>query len=219
MHIPSVETILWDWNGTLLDDKSHCIRSMNLLLKKRQLPLLCPERYLQVFTFPVKEYYLSLGFDFSTEPFEIPAEEFIVHYNEGLSRVPLFAEVEKILSYFQAKGIRQYIVSAMEHNALLKSVEERNILHYFYRIQGINDNLAHGKTAMAQRLIQEEGIDNQRTVFIGDTLHDAEVASQIGVNCLLISQGHQHHDRLKKTGSPVLNSLGDVYGYFNGDVS
>lgn len=210
MRLSEIDTILWDWNGTLLNDMNLCIRSMNKLLKKRRLPLLCPDRYLQVFTFPVKEYYSQLGFDFEKEAFEIPAEEFIVHYNEGISQVPLFDEAVDILTWFRNHGKRQYIISAMEHDALMRSVKERNILDYFHKVTGISDNLAFGKTAIAKQLITEQNIDVSRSIFIGDTIHDAEVARDIKVENLLISRGHQHHERLKETGNPVMNSLSEI---------
>jgi len=76
-----VELILWDWNGTLLNDQTICIDAMNRLLVKRGLPLLTEEKYRRVFTFPVKTYYAQLGFDFAKEPFEIPALEFMEQYH------------------------------------------------------------------------------------------------------------------------------------------
>ncbi len=213
MRLSEIDTILWDWNGTLLNDMNLCIRSMNKLLKKRRLPLLCPDRYLQVFTFPVKEYYSQLGFDFNKEPFEIPAEEFIVHYNEGISQVPLFNDAVDILTWFRNLGKQQYIISAMEHDALMQSVKERNILDYFHKVTGISDNLAFGKITIAKQLIMEQNINVSRSLFIGDTTHDAEVAQDIKVKNLLISRGHQHYERLKKTGNPVMYSLSDIINF------
>ncbi|RLD72105.1 MAG: HAD family hydrolase, partial [Bacteroidetes bacterium] len=45
--------ILWDWNGTLLDDTDICVQCINSLLETRQLNLLNKERYRKIFTFPV----------------------------------------------------------------------------------------------------------------------------------------------------------------------
>jgi phosphoglycolate phosphatase len=73
----SYRHIIWDWNGTLLDDKWLCIESINLVLKARDLQPIDEERYSRIFRFPVKDYYKEVGFDFSTEPFERPAMEFI----------------------------------------------------------------------------------------------------------------------------------------------
>ncbi|MFW5708546.1 MAG: HAD family hydrolase [Bacteroidota bacterium] len=205
--MPEIKTILWDWNGTLLNDVDHCIRCMNLLLEARRLTLLEKERYLDVFTFPVKEYYTLLGFDFHKEPFEIPAEEFIVHYNKGLEEVPLHDDVTETLAFISKKGIDQYIVSAMQHDALLASVTIRKIADYFRQINGIEDNLAFGKTAIAREIIKVHDLDPQHTLLVGDTLHDAEVADASGVECVLIARGHQHKVRLAAAGKPVYSSL------------
>jgi phosphoglycolate phosphatase len=97
------ETIIWDWNGTLLDDTDLCIRSMNKLLADRSLPELSKERYLEVFDFPVEKYYRSIGFDFSVEPFEVPALQFIDLYAEGISNCQLHQGVAEALSFFRSK--------------------------------------------------------------------------------------------------------------------
>ena len=64
--------ILWDWNGTLLDDAWLCVDVMNSMLTERKLQPLTLQRYRDIFSFPVKDYYLLLGFDFEKEPFETP---------------------------------------------------------------------------------------------------------------------------------------------------
>ncbi len=215
----NIQTILWDWNGTLLDDINHCIKCMNILLKKRSYEPLSKDKYLSVFTFPVKEYYARLGFDFSKEPFEIPAEEFIVHYSEGLQHVPLFDDAATSLAFFKKLKLKQYIVSAMQQESLLQSVDDKAISGYFEKISGIKDNLAFGKNGIARKLIETEGIIAKNTLFIGDTLHDAEVAAEMGINCVLISQGHQESQVLKQTGNPVFSSLSAMTRWFTEEVS
>ena len=69
--------IMWDWNGTLVDDAWLCVEIMNKSLEKRNLQTITVEDYRQVFKFPVKDYYVELGFDFQSEPFEVCGLEFI----------------------------------------------------------------------------------------------------------------------------------------------
>lgn len=214
MTTNNIKTILWDWNGTLLNDINHCIDCMNILLERRSLKFLSKDKYLKIFTFPVKDYYTQLGFNFSKEPFEIPAEEFIVHYNKGLASVPLFEDAVPSLSFFKNRGIEQFIVSAMKHEALHQSVNERKISGYFKKISGIKDNLAFGKNEIARKMIETEGIIPENTLFIGDTLHDAEVAAETGIKCILISNGHQDMQRLKAKGNPVFSSLSGMTQWF-----
>ena len=62
-----INTIIWNWNGTLLDDISICINAINQLLSERNLNLLTIEKYREVFTFPVIDYYKAVAFDFEKE--------------------------------------------------------------------------------------------------------------------------------------------------------
>lgn len=60
------------------------------------------------------------------------------------------------------------------------------------------------------QLVKEMGIDKRKMLFIGDTRHDAEVAAQIGIDCILIAHGHHSQERLKPMGVPLLSSLNDL---------
>ena len=64
--------IIWDWNGTLLNDTWLCVEGINKSLEKRSLQTITEEIYRKVFSFPVEDYYKRLGFDFKKEPFEVP---------------------------------------------------------------------------------------------------------------------------------------------------
>ena len=70
--------IVWDWNGTLLDDAWLCVDVMNRMLKERGMPLKTLEEYRDLFDFPVKDYYSKLGYDFNSDPFDEIGMEFII---------------------------------------------------------------------------------------------------------------------------------------------
>ena len=56
--------IIWDWNGTLLNDMELCVHTINEMLQKRNLHELSVDEYKEVFSFPVKDYYQKIGFDY-----------------------------------------------------------------------------------------------------------------------------------------------------------
>jgi phosphoglycolate phosphatase len=203
-------TILWDWNGTLLNDVQMCVNCMNVLLEKRNLPLLTVETYRKVFGFPVKDYYQKIGFDFTKEDFEVPAKEFMDLYHEFLPGTALFSCAEEVLAFFQKKGFRQYIISAMEHESLVKTLKERNIDTYFEAVSGIDNIYAGGKTEMARRFLSQLGHDTGQMIFIGDTLHDLEVAKALGVDVLLVASGHQDKTVLLQKTTRVVNNLKEI---------
>ncbi len=207
-------TIIWDWNGTLLDDVYICIRSMNRMLQTRHLPELSLETYREVFTFPVTDYYTAIGFDFTKEPWDEAAMEFITLYLESLPSCGLAKKAVETLDFFRTKGYRQAIISAMQHEALLKSVDSLGITGYLDYIGGIGDHYGAGKTENARQYFSQNNLFPGKVKLIGDTLHDAEVASELGCQCILVASGHQSAERLNATGITVLNSLADIIPYF-----
>ena len=60
--------IIWDWNGTLLNDRWLCVEAINQALNKRNLPMLTEGKYKDVFSFPVEDYYKKVGFDYINHP-------------------------------------------------------------------------------------------------------------------------------------------------------
>ena len=73
--------VIWDFNGTLLDDVQAGIDSVNTLLVEREIPTVeSVEKYREVFRFPIIDYYRALGFDFDAEPYEIIAHEWVENY-------------------------------------------------------------------------------------------------------------------------------------------
>jgi len=195
-------TIIWDFNGTLLNDAEVCVECMNILLKERELPHLEVGKYREIFTFPVRDYYLSLGFDFEREPFEIPAHRFIDLYREKLREAPLHKGTTSILEHFKSSGYSQIILSAMEEEFLTKTLKDKGIFHYFDKVAGISNHLGEGKLDVARNLLANSSNSNHKHWLIGDTLHDFEVAEDLGIPCILIAQGHQSKARL--SGLPCL---------------
>ena len=210
-----VNTIIWDWNGTLLNDVDICVDSINILLNERGHNTLNINTYKSIFTFPVKDYYTKAGFDFKTEPFDEIAIKFIDIYKGKIKKSMLFGEVSDVLSYFRDKKYRQLIVSAMQNDFLNRTVSERGISGFFEKISGLDNHYAAGKVENAKRLLTELNIKPKEACFIGDTIHDYEVAKEVGTCCLLIASGHQAYGRLEKTGCPVVHSLQEVVDFFD----
>lgn len=201
---------IWDWNGTLLDDVRLCVDTMNGMLEKRGLPLLDVERYREIFTFPVEEYYRSVGFDFEKEPFARLAEEYIVPYNRAAMACPLCPGTRETLEQLQKQGVRQVLVSASHEDALREQVEGQGIAGYFEKLLGIRDVLGGGKAGLAHEYLQSQELDPTQVWCVGDTLHDWEVACEMGCHCVLIAQGHQSARRLSQSTAPILRSLSEL---------
>jgi phosphoglycolate phosphatase len=202
--------IIWDWNGTLLDDAWLCVEVMNEMLCKRGMPLKTLEEYKELFDFPVKDYYIKLGYDFEKEPFDEVGIEFITRYNNRQGETKLHPEAKIALKQLASFGFSQNILSAREQIELISETKSLGVSKYFKLIRGLDDHYAHGKTDAGKLLVSEIGVPKDKMLFIGDTRHDAEVAVEIGIDCVLVSNGHQSERRLQELGLPILHSLNDL---------
>lgn len=214
MNIKNIETIIWDWNGTLLNDTEACRNIINDLLHDRGIKPLSKKKYKKIFTFPVKEYYIKAGFDFDKENFKTPADAFIKEYKKHLRCISLHKNVESILNGFKQKGLKQIIISAMKQDLLMESVGNKGIQHFFDRISGLKTHYATNKLKNANQIIKEMKLIPSKCFLIGDTIHDHEVATALGSDCILIANGHQNIERLKKTGRKVLKNIEQLSEYF-----
>jgi phosphoglycolate phosphatase len=206
-------TVIWDWNGTLIDDAWLAIEVMNDMLSTRKMKALKLEDYREIFDFPVKDYYAKLGFDFSKESFEIVGSEFINRYDERHYECKLRAKAVQCLDKFKNANLNQYVLSARNHKQLEDEMKFFNITSHFKTFSGLSHNYAHGKVDLGKELIENENILTDKTVLIGDTTHDFEVAQALGIDCILIEGGHHSQRRLKECGVEVLKNLEQLEGF------
>jgi phosphoglycolate phosphatase len=199
--------IIWDWNGTLMDDAWLTNQIMNGMLSRRGLPTLTPKRYAEIFDFPVIDYYRRAGWDFSKIPFETLSDEFIAEYSRRIIECPLRPNTIATLRRVTAAGLTQSVLSAAKQSLLDQLVDHYQVTEHFVSISGINDHHAAGKVEMAKRWLADSGRDPRHMLMIGDTVHDLHVAEALGVDCILIYSGHMSRSRLAATGARVIDTL------------
>jgi phosphoglycolate phosphatase len=211
--IKNYKHIIWDWNGTLLNDVEYCCKIINRILVKNFLPELSLEKYRQIFTFPVQDYYKEAGLDFSRTSFEILGKDFIDQYEENKLSCSLFENVIEVLSAIHKKGIGQSVLSAYLHDNLVKILDHYKLTRYFDNIIGLDNIYAGSKTHLGLSLVKQLNIPKNEILFIGDTLHDAEVAEAMGVNSILIANGHQTKNKLLINNNIVLDNLNQLHAF------
>ena len=202
--------IIWDWNGTILNDVDYCRKIINGILLENGLPELSLNKYREIFTFPVQDYYEAAGLDFSKKSFEVLGKEFIDKYEANKLNCKLHDNAVEVLALIHTNGIGQSVLSAYLHSNLVKILDHYNLAQYFDNIIGLDNIYAGSKTHLGLMLIDQLKIPGNEILFIGDTLHDAEVAEAMGVNCVLISNGHQVHEKLNSTFNNVLENLNEL---------
>jgi len=91
----------------------------------------------------------------------------------------------------------QSILSAGHQNHLNEITKSLKIDHLFDNIYGLGDFYAASKIERGRQLLEFAGKDLSKTIMIGDTDHDHAVGKNLGIDVLLIADGHQNYDKLK----------------------
>ena len=199
--------VIWDFNGTVLRDMEAGIRGTNEMLIARGLPPLQDlARYREVFGFPVQDYYHRIGLDSLGEDYKtVLAPAWVELYNQYSKESPLYDGVRPLARALRAAGVRQSILSASEREMMCTQLRQRDALELFDEIWGTDSIHAHGKSALAADW--KAAHPQERAVLLGDTMHDFEVASAIGADCILVADGHHSAERLRTCGVPVVQDL------------
>ncbi len=203
--------IVWDWNGTLLDDAWLCVEILNSMLAARRMQTTTLEQYQNDFDFPVYNYYVKLGFDFSKEDYDTVAREYIGAYQSQYPKCSLRDGVLDFINKLKKAGLSQSVLSASQQSSLTKAIEHYKLGELFENVCGLDDYYAHGKVDAGKKLLKNLPVSGQEILLIGDTTHDYEVACELGADCLLLPAGHQSQKRLIATGAKVCDSLEQAY--------
>lgn len=208
--------IIWDFNGTILNDVDTGIDAVNAVLSKYGKPTIDDvDYYREKFCFPVIDYYDSIGLE--RENFDIYAPAWFHEYSIREPHAPVFEGVIETLDFFKSNGYKQYLLSATERSMLKKQTDRLRITGYFSELIGQDTIEAHGKIGEAIAFVNRT--KPKKVLLIGDTLHDFEVASAINADCFLLAYGHQDRKRLESTGCKVFNGIKDVLRAFeNGEI-
>jgi phosphoglycolate phosphatase len=206
----TMKLVLWDWNGTLLDDIDASIVALNIVLKRRHMAIVDKKQYKRIFMFPVIEYYKKLGFNFEIDDFDIVAREYIAEYAISMQQSGLFPGVIEVLGYLKSKGYGQSVLSAMQQSDLMAQIQANGVFNYFQDVIGLKDIYAVSKIENAIRYIKKRRLNREDVCLVGDTYHDYEVAKSIGCTCILISKGHQDLNNYSLQDAIILEDIQEV---------
>ena len=201
-----ISYVIWDWNGTLLDDVRAACRAFNTLLTRRGVPTLSLERYREIFGFPVRDFYRSAGIKLELEDWDRLAEEYHELYLSDESS-ELADGAFALLRKWRSLGIGQSIVTVSEQTIVDSQIQRFGIREELDQVIGVSNLHGASKRDLVHGFLDSLPIPSSEVVMVGDSLHDAEIAREAEVQCVLVASGHQSRSRLEIAGFPVYVNL------------
>lgn len=203
------KNIVWDWNGTLLNDVEAGVNTLNDMLERRGLSALTRQEYKDRFGFPVIDFYHQVGFDMERESFHDLSVDFVKTYDVYAGNIGLNTYVPEVLTNIRQSGMKQYILSALREDLLQQMLRDFEIDSLFDQACGSDNIYAAGKAERGQRMLKAYDICPEETLMVGDTIHDAEVAGAMGFDCILFTGGHNSEWRLREK-APVIHQIEEL---------
>jgi len=207
------KNIIWDWNGTIVNDAPLFVDTMNILLKQNNLPCISLSDYKNSFCFPIEKYWEALGFRFNQKTFNTLNKRFISLYKKRMFSPLLQPNIVSVFKDLNKLKIKQFVLSASEQSLLKKSIIYYQVGGVFSGIYGVDNLNAVGKEVVGKKLLEAHSINPQETVVVGDTAYDYRVASALGCHCVLVSFGHFKYSRLLFKGCATLRSVGELRSF------
>ncbi|BCJ53864.1 phosphatase [Actinoplanes sp. NBRC 14428] len=198
--------LVWDWNGTLLDDLSLVVSSTNQTFAAIGGRSVDSDEHRRRFRRPVSEFYAEiLERAITEEEFEELDRIFHEAYRMGLTTIPLAADAEAAIRSWPGS---QSLLSMWFHEELVPAVESRGLAGVFARIDGRPTEVDGGlKAAHLARHLSQLDVPGEQAILIGDSIDDADAAASVGARCVLYTGGFTDPVRLRESGAPVADSL------------
>ena len=141
----SYTAVIWDWNGTLLDDVQLSLDIVNEILAEQGLAALTVHCYREIFDIPASVYWERAGLDLQSIPFEALSLAFCARFEQRVHTAALFPGVRHVLHTLRQCGLAQFLLSSTEHHALLRMLTAFQLQEAFDGIHGMTNTLAQGK--------------------------------------------------------------------------
>lgn len=201
--------VIWDFNGTILNDVETVISANNAMLSRRNMPLISGcEEYLSRIDVPMLDFYRSLGFDLEKESFEDIAVEWGNDYRRAAKDARLYPDVKDTFKRFNDAGLKQIIISASEKNLLKEQLDALGIAEYFEEVLGLDDFHTIDKTEIAKEWRKRN--PDAAAVLIGDTENDVNIAKHMKCDCILKEGGHRSRASLSRYGLPIISDTTEL---------
>ncbi|HEX3761393.1 MAG TPA: HAD family hydrolase [Kofleriaceae bacterium] len=209
----TVQHVIFDWNGTLIDDCGLAVATVNSLRDECGMPRITREQYRRAFRFPIREFYRSIGFDVDGDAFPALMARYLERFNAQVDDCALHAGTLDLLAGLRTAGVKVHILSASHRDTLSTSLRAKGLAELFDHIAGLGDALATTKHQLGTELAARLGSPPADVVYVGDTDHDYEVACAQGWKFLFVDHGHQLAASEAPHCSHTLRSLDEIFAH------
>lgn len=199
-----IRNVLFDWSGTLVDDLPAVLEATNHVLRQAGRPVLALEEFRAEFCLPFTRFY-----DRHVPDVPLPKLEQWFHrrFRQVQDSVVPLPHAREFLDFCRAQGFKLFVLSTVRPDHFRKQAARAGFGKFFDRTYlGVRD-----KRAKIASILQENGLEPDATVFIGDMQHDVETAQAGGVHSVAVLTGYNRLEQLRASAPDlIVEHLGEL---------
>lgn len=190
------ELIVFDWDGTLMDSAAAIVRSILAACRDLNLPEPPEERARHVIGLGLADALRHAVPELTEDRYPQMVERYRHHYLSRDHELVLFHGVEELLGELAAAGHILAVATGKSRIGLDRALMHSGLGAYFHASRCADECFSKPHPQMLEELMAEFGVVPERTLMIGDTSHDIQMAANAGVDGLAVTYGAHSHEYL-----------------------
>lgn len=191
------DLIVFDWDGTLMDSASSIARSIQAAASDVGLAVPSDAEARHIIGLGLNEALQTLFPQADAATHEKVVARYRYHFLGQDHQIPLFAGAAELVQSLHARGYWLAVATGKSRRGLQRALEYSGLGPYFVATRCADESFSKPHPAMLLELMDELAVEKTRTLMIGDTSHDLQMASNAGVAALAVTYGAHEHDYLR----------------------
>jgi phosphoglycolate phosphatase len=183
------DLIVFDWDGTLMDSTAHIARSIQASCRDLGLPEPSDDAARYVIGLGLRDALQIVAPTLDPAEYSRLADRYRYHYLVKDHPTELFGGVRGLLEELRDAGYLLAVATGKGRVGLNRALDETKLTRFFDGTRCADETFSKPHPAMLQELSRELGQDLARTVMIGDTTHDLQMAQNAGAASVGVAYG------------------------------
>jgi phosphoglycolate phosphatase len=192
------DLLVFDWDGTLVDSAAHIVASLQAACRDLDLPVPSERAARHVIGLGLRDSIRYILPDIPEARFPQVAERYSVHYLSGEQKVLLFPGVEEGLSQLEAAGYLLAVATGKSRRGLDRILTALGLRERFVATRCADEGLPKPHPEMLESLMDRVGVCAERTLMIGDTTHDLQMAANARADAVAVTYGAHPEEELAR---------------------
>lgn len=192
------DLIVWDWDGTLADSTGMIARAIVKAAEQVGLPKLELDKARNVIGLGLRESIDTLFGGISNEQAQELAERYRENYFAGEQEIPLFDGAKVLITELNRRGYKQAVATGKGRRGLNLALERSGIAKCFQATRTVDECFSKPHPQMLDALMDVAVVTPERTLMIGDSTYDLQMAQNAAVQYLAVTFGAHTSEQLLK---------------------